>query len=279
MPFLTDTNTLYRGTRSNAVEHLNTAVKHGFTPPVVDAPVIIADGLIGADAIDIEINQKHFSKVRIASAAYYANTLIGLAHVTGHLATGMGANIKNIGMGFGCKAGKQQMHSDIKPKINAKKCVACKQCVSHCPANAITIRSQKAVIDYNKCIGCADCTVICQNDAVIVNWDTPSAKLQEKMVEYAYAVLRDKMDKSGFFNFVLDVSPECDCPGWADAPIVNNIGIFASKNIVAVDQASADAVTKHRDAFREVHKVDWSIQLSYAEKLGLGTRDYELIEI
>jgi hypothetical protein len=152
-------------------------------------------------------------------------------------------------------------------------------CIAHCPADAITLKSGRATIDYNKCIGCAECTAICQHGAIAVNWDTPSEKLQEKMVEYAFGVLKDKLDRAGFFNFVVDVSPECDCPDWTDVSIVNDIGIFASRDIVAVDQASADAVIRQRDVFRAVHDLDWSIQLKYGEKIGLGTRDYELIEI
>lgn len=301
--FLTDTNTLYRGYRNNAVTHLENAYKHGFLPYTVDAPVIISDGLTGKDYVEVEINQKNLKTAKIASSAYFAKTMIGVAHFTGHIATGFGGSLKNIGMGFGSRAGKQIMHSDVKPKVTKDKCKACGTCIKYCPVNAITIKetptppqdmdghenrpdslfsNKIAVINYDLCIGCAECTISCPNSAIKVNWGSTSEKLQEKIVEYTYAVLKDKKGKLGFFNFIMDVTPSCDCPPWSGSNIVNNIGIVASKDIVAIDQASVDLVNQecgNKDICSEINDVDWSIQLEYAEEIGLGNREYGIIKI
>jgi uncharacterized Fe-S center protein len=293
-PFLTDTNTLYRGSRSDAIDHLNTATRHGFVFSVVNCPVIIADGLVGKDFMEIDINKKHFKKVKVSSAAYFADVIICVSHIKGHIATGFGGTLKNIGMGFGSRAGKLTMHSDAKPKINLKRCIGCGECVKWCPADAITISNKKAVIDYEKCIGCGECTITCRHKAIAIGWDTPANRFQEKVVEYAYGVLKEKKGRAGYFNFIMDLTPECDCPPWSDAPLVSNVGIAASKDPVAIDQASVDLVNEQEgikgtklkkslaagtNKFGDVHGIDWTIQLKYGEKIGLGTRSYELVRI
>lgn len=280
--FLTDTNTLYRGKRSNSIEHMENAYFHGFLPYVVDAPVIIADGITGKDFVSTEINKKNLKNAKIASSAYYANALIGVTHVTGHIGTGLAGSIKNIGMGLGSRAGKQVMHSDVKPNISKEKCEGCATCIKYCPANAIKIIAEKAEINHDICIGCAECTISCPYGAIKVNWDSSSEKLQEKIVEYAFGVLKDKIGKVGFFNFILDVTPSCDCPPWSDTFFVKNIGILASKDIVAIDQATGDLINQeynHNDRLKEINNIDWGIQLEYAQEIGLGNREYNLIEI
>lgn len=292
-PFLTDANTLYVGQRSNAVDHATTAVRHGFTFPVVNAPVIIADGLKGKDQVEVKVSLKHCKTAKIASAASQADSIIGVAHFKGHGTTGFGGALKNIGMGFGSRAGKLDMHCDVHPSVKGEKCETCGLCVKNCPSGAIRLK-KKAVIDEKLCIGCGECYVYCPNRAIDPGGYVGKNVLQEKIVEYCYGVLKDKKGKVGFVNFVLEVTPDCDCPPWSDKPIVPDIGILASKDIVAIDQASADLVNKESgikdtrleenlapgtDKFKALHKVDWEVQLAYAEKLGLGNRDYGLIRI
>lgn len=293
-PFLTDSNTLYVGSRSNAVDHLQTAIENGFAYAVVNAPLIIADGLSGQDFERVEVNLKHFKEVKIGSAAVHADAMIAVSHFKGHGATGFGGTIKNIGMGLGSRSGKQMMHSDVLPKINPDKCVGCGKCTKYCPADTITLEEGKAFIQEGKCIGCGECTAICPVYAVGINWKTDMDTLQEKMVEYTYGVLKDKQGKAAFINFVTDVSPDCDCCGWNDAPVVGDIGILASTDPIALDQASVDLVNQAQplkesmlgneemgtDKFRALYPtVDWTIQLAYGEKIGLGTRKYRLIKI
>ena len=294
-PFLTDTNTLYKGPRQNAVDHLNTAIRHGFVPGVVEAPVIIADGLTGKDFIRVRLNQKHLKHAHIGSAVDLADAFIALSHPTGHIATGYGGALKNIGMGCGNRAGKQSMHADFKPTVKKKKCIGDGDCVEWCPAAAIEIVNQKAQVDKDKCIGCGECVSSCSTGAISISWDTPMELLQEKIVEYAVAVLKNKNSKTGFMNFLTDIVPDCDCLPWSDAPMVGDIGVLASRDPVALDQATVDLINaqpgnpasridksglpKNSDKFLAVWKIDYTIQLKYAEEVGLGTRDYRLIRL
>lgn len=293
-PFLTDANTLYVGSRANAVDHLTTAIENGFAYAVVGAPIVIADGLNGKDYVQVEINKKHFKDVKIASAAAHADAFIAVTHFKGHEATGFGGTLKNIGMGLGSRSGKQMMHSDVLPAVNPDKCTGCARCTHWCPADAIYIMEQKARIPEDACIGCGECTVTCPNHAIDINWKTDPDVIQEKIAEYTYGVLKDKQGKAVFVSFVTSVTPDCDCCGWSDAPIVNDIGILASKDPVALDQACVDLVNRQKgledsrlagyahmdDKFSVLHPgIDWRIQLAYGEEIGLGTREYNLIRV
>lgn len=254
---------------------------------------MIADGLNGKDYINVEINQKHFQEVKIGSAAVHADAIIAVTHFKGHEATGFGGTLKNLGMGLGSRSGKQMMHSDLKPEIDAEKCVGCEKCHQWCPGEAIYTEAGKSVITGEKCIGCGECTVTCPVKAIGINWRTQPDIIQEKIAEFTMGVLKNKQGKAGFISFVTNVTPDCDCCGWSDAPIVNDIGILASKDPIALDQACVDLVNqakgvKHSrlgqedvdDKFRALHEsIDWNVQLAYGEKIGLGTRKYNLIKL
>jgi len=293
-PFLTDANTLYVGSRSNAVDHLETAIENGFDFAVVGAPLIIADGLSGKDFATVPVNLKHFKEVKIGSAAVQADALIAVTHFKGHEATGFGGTLKNLGMGLGSRAGKQMQHSDILPNVDQETCTGCTRCTRYCPAAAIEVVDKKARISQDKCIGCGECTVTCTSRSIAINWKTTPDVIQEKIAEYAVGVLKGKENKAGFISFVTQVSPDCDCCGWNDLPIVGDIGVLASKDPIAIDQAAVDLINKANgtpgsrlgdaldstDKFRVIHpSVDWSVQLSYGEEIGLGTRGYNLISV
>ncbi|MCF6096824.1 DUF362 domain-containing protein [Thermovorax subterraneus] len=296
-PFLTDTNTLYKGSRSNGVDHIVSAIENGFAYAVVGAPVIIADGIVSKDSVEVEIGKKHFERVKIASGIYYANSMIVMTHFKGHEMAGFGGAIKNLAMGCAPAAGKQQQHSTLKPKVG-EKCRRCLSCVNNCPENAITVIDNAAYIDPEKCIGCGECVSMCYFGVIKPQWETDSREFIERMTEYAYGAFLAKKGKIAFMNFVVDVSPLCDCTPWNDAPIVPDIGILASLDPVAIDQASYDLVTKQHgnansvlgekgmglkpgeDKFRAAHpETDGLVQLEYAEELGMGTREYELVEL
>jgi len=295
VPFLTDANTLYAGTRGNAVDHIETAIKNGFAYAVVGAPVIIADGLRGRSQTGIDINQKHFETVFIGSEIVNADALVSIAHFKGHELGGFGGTLKNVGMGSASRHGKLEQHSGIAPKVKRKKCIGCEVCVGHCSQSAIFMEEEKAKIDPDNCIGCGECILMCAQEAIQVRWSTSIPDFMEKMVEYALGVLKNKKGKSLFVNFITDVSPACDCLSVSDAPIVRNIGILASQDPVAIDQASVDLVNREaalpgsclkeglapgEDKFKVLYpKVEWAFQLEYAQELKLGSRDYELIEI
>lgn len=294
-PFLTDANTLYVGARADSVSHLHTAIENGFSFSVVNAPLVIADGLRGASYGAVRIQQEFVKTAYIGKEIVEADALISMAHFKGHELSGFGGTLKNLGMGCASRRGKMVQHADVSPKITRKKCVGCGDCVEHCAQFAISLQEKKAAIDSKKCIGCGECLLICSNKAIDVRWNSDMVLFQKKLVEYALAVLKGKEGKVAFLNFLTQISPACDCYGHSDAPIVHDLGIMSSEDPVAIDQASVDMVNRQRalentsvqanrdpggDKFRAIYpKVDWSIQLGYAEKIGLGSREYELVTI
>lgn len=293
-PFLTDANTLYRGQRSNAVDHLACAIHNGFSFATVEAPIVIADGLDGRDAVDVPVSGRHFDSVRIGSAAVHADAMVVVSHVKGHDATGFGGALKNIGMGLGCRSAKQRMHADFHPDVDAEKCTACGRCARWCPVGAIEVGpSGYAVVDDSVCYGCGECVAACPYGAIGIQWTTDHTSIQEKIVEHAAGVLSGKDGKIVYLSFVTDVSPECDCWTFTDAPIVPDLGVLASTDIVAIEQAAYDLVVQApgvsgsrgeglasgADKFQAVTGVDGTHAIAYAEEMGLGTRRYELVEV
>jgi len=292
-PFLTDANTLYKGGRANAVDHLESAIYNGFSYSSTGAPLIIADGIYGDYFKEVEVNLKNLKKIRVAGAVHDADFLIALSHVKGHMSAGFGGAIKNVGMGAAPRSGKQMQHAQFKPDPDPKLCIGCARCVKHCPTGALSLVNKKSVLSRpDLCIGCGECAVVCPTSAIKILWNESAIGLQEKMVEFTYGMLKQKEPKYAFINFVMDVSPDCDCAGWHDANIVPDIGILGSHDIVAIDQASVDLINQQiglkdtaltsnlnpgEDKLRAIHPyIDWTVQLKYAEEIGLGSRKYEL---
>ena len=295
-PFLTDANTLYVGTRSNSVSHIHIAIENGFSYSSMDAtPIIIADGLRGKSETKVTVEQENCKHVYIGSEVIGANALVSVAHFKGHELSGFGGTLKNIGMGCASRRGKLDMHSNVSPKIKRKTCIGCAECEKHCPADAISLEEKKAFIDKNKCIGCGECIVRCPTESVNINWNQTIPVFLEKMMEYTLGVLKNKNEKAFFINFITDISPKCDCLSYCESPIVSNVGVLASTDPVAIDQASADLVNQQKalpgtvletnhnpgeDKFKGLYPaVDWEHQLDYAQKIGLGTRTYNLIKL
>ncbi|MEW5913087.1 MAG: DUF362 domain-containing protein [Thermodesulfobacteriota bacterium] len=309
-PFLTDCNTLYVGTRSDAANHLITATTNGFAYSVVDAPLIIGDGLKGHSTTAVRVDLPEAKEVYIGSEVVEADSLVSLAHFKGHELCGFGGALKNVGMGCGSRQGKLFMHSNITPSIKAKLCIACGSCIQRCPVAAIKFTKRgadepapegsqnpklKAVKDPDKCIGCGDCILACPAKAIEIQWDAEVPDLMRRMAAYAKGVVSGKEKHSVFCNFLTQISPACDCYPFQDAPIVGDLGIVASTDPVAIDQASADLVNQAAgnphsclkaahapgaDKFRDVYpKIDWQVQLDYAAQIGLGSREYELVRV
>lgn len=279
--FLTDSNTLYVGKRSNAPEHLNIAARHGFSLENTGIPIIIADGLVGKDKEEIEINLSHVKKAKIAAAFCYIDFLLCLSHFTGHVLTGIGAAIKNTGMGCASRVGKLEQHSDVHPWIKPKLCRNCSLCIEFCPAEAIIEKDGSAFIVDEKCIGCGECLVVCPEGAVKMKWSENEERLQRKMAEYAYAVHRRFGSNIVYINFLLKITKDCDCMAKSQPRIVDDIGILGSLDPVALDQASVDLIIEKagHDIMKKGYDIDWSIQLDHGEKIGLGSRQYQLIKV
>ncbi len=295
-PFLTDCNTLYVGYRNNALDHLDAAYLNGYNPLATGVHTIIADGLRGTDEREIPVEGGVYVKAaKIGAAVAEADVFISLSHFKGHIAAGFGGALKNIGMGCGSKKGKMEMHSSGTAYIDADRCVGCRMCMLHCNNNGVKVIGGKARIDEEHCVGCGYCIAYCPMGAIMTKWDEAKPVMNRKIAEYAKAVLSGK--PSFHISLVTDVSPECDCEGSNDVPVVPDIGMFASFDPVALDQACVDMVNEapivpgsaadvegrhegRNDVFKLVHPdTDWEAGLEHAEMLGVGTREYELVTI
>lgn len=268
---LVDCSVLYKSERSFASSHKKLAKDHGFE----FAPISILDGEKGNEEIKVKVSQKHFQEVKLGAGIKDFNALLVISHFKGHASTGFGGAIKNVGMGLASKAGKLAMHEAFEIVINPNTCKACGICQRECPARAIFIENEKAKIDYQKCLNCGQCISVCPFEAVEISWEGNSSKdLQERMVEYTLGAQKEK--KTFFVNVLLNITSGCDCVRMVQTPIMPDIGILASFDIVAIDQASLDLAGKER--FERI-EVEPAIQIDYAQKLGLGEKDYELVEI
>jgi len=295
MPFLTDSTTLYPGQRKEAISALTCAIENGFGYACVGAPLIISDGLRGVTETEVAIEGELLDRTYIGTEIIEADSLVAMTHFKCHELTGFGGVIKNLGMGCASRKGKMIQHSTVAPVVAAKSCTGCGICPRSCAHDAIVITGGKAVIDPQKCTGCSRCITVCPVKAINIQWNEAADLVMRKMAEYALGSLTGKSGKAIYINFITQVSPACDCYGHSDAPIVNDIGICVSTDPVAIDQACADLVNGARgnegsalqsghepggDKFRGVWpEIPWEVQLEHGEKIGLGSRQYELVRV
>ncbi|WP_338668136.1 DUF362 domain-containing protein [Pseudodesulfovibrio methanolicus] len=300
-PFLTDCNTMYPGKRKNALEHLECAWENGFTPLTVGCPILIGDGLKGTDDVEVPVEGGEYVKMaKIGRAVMDADVFISLTHFKGHEMTGFGGTLKNIGMGCGSRAGKTEQHSGGKPDIDEEKCVGCRACIKECANDALHFdeEAKKSRINHDNCVGCGRCLGACNFDAIAFGLDSAVCDLNRKMAEYTKAVVDGR--PQFHISLIVDVSPNCDCHGENDVPILPNLGMFASSDPLALDQACVDACMEakplpgsqlaenlakkdfvdHHDHFTNSRpESEWKTCLDHAEKIGLGTREYELVVV
>lgn len=301
VPFLTDCNTLYPGSRKNAIEHLYCAWENGFTPMTVGCPIIIGDGLKGTDDIEVPVEGgEHIDKAKIGRAVMDADIFISLSHFKGHETTGFGGAIKNIGMGCGSRAGKKAQHMNGQPEIDHELCRGCRACLRECANDGLSFdeSTRKMSINTQNCVGCGRCIGACNFDAIAFANYAATKDLNCRMAEYTKAVIQNR--PNFHVSLIVDVSPNCDCHAENDAPILPNIGMFASFDPLALDQACVDACLKatplpnsqlaeamekedfcdHHDHFENTTpNSEYKTCLAHAEKIGLGTRDYEIVVV
>lgn len=301
IPYLTDCNTLYPGSRKNAIEHLYCAWENGFTPMTVGCPILIGDGLKGTDDIEVPVEGgEYIEKAKIGRAVMDADIFISLSHFKGHETTGFGGTIKNIGMGCGSRAGKKDQHSNGQPTINSELCRGCKACMRECANTGLDFdaETRKMSVNTANCVGCGRCIGACNFDAIAFNDSAATKDLNCRMAEYTKAVVDGR--PNFHISLIVDVSPNCDCHAENDAPILPNIGMFASFDPLALDQACVDACLKaaplpnsqlaeameredfcdHHDHFENTTpNSEYKTCLAHAEKIGLGSREYEIVVV
>ena len=298
-PFLTDCNTLYVGGRKNALDHIESAYVNGFSPLSTGCHIIIGDGLKGTDEVYIPVEGgEYVTEAKIGRAVMDADIFISLSHFKGHETAGFGGAIKNIGMGCGSRAGKKDQHYNGKPTIDVEKCRGCKSCMKECANNGLVWNdtSKKMEISNENCVGCGRCIGACNFDAISFSSSAAVKELNCRMAEYTKAVIDRR--PNFHISLIVDVSPHCDCHSENDAPILPNIGMFASFDPLALDQACVDACLQaeplpnsllgenmRRDDFCDHHDhfvnttpdSEYRTCLEHAEKIGIGNRAYELV--
>ncbi len=296
------------GGRTTAPEYMSMAALNGFSEATLGAPVLMADGYWGNDVHRVEIDGTVVDFVDVAAATLDADVVIILTHAKGHGLSGLGGTLKNLGIGLVGKSGKSKMHTLGDVKVDPKKCLGpdCSLCLKVCPVRCISM-NDVATIDQDLCIDCLHCRGVCTRDAkagaITVTWRTPKDQAI-RFVENAMGVIDSVgRDRFYYFNLTIDVSDKCDCWNVGAPLMVHDIGIFGSRDPLAIDQATLDAInssTPNPDSeAKDVHEGDCmfaiahqqkdkesgelldfaEIQLSHAEKMGLGSREYKLVKL
>ena len=260
---------------------MNLAYEHGFSIEKTGAPVIIADGINGINDQEIQINTPLNQSVNIAQEYLSANSIVVVTHVTGHIGAGYAATIKNLGMGMSSRKGKLIQHSVSHPYIVESKCTKCGTCLEWCPVDAITMNQNSAIINDDKCIGCGECLAVCRPNAVRFKWDSSAELLQQQIVEHAFGITTAKKGRMAYFTFLINMTKECDCIAHTDKYLLDDIGVIAGTDPLAIDQAVWDLTMKNGKNINHLSypNIDGEEQLRYGEKVGLGSRDYEIEEI
>lgn len=279
-PFLTETSTLYKGNRSNAVIHAHHLEKQGFGIEKTGMPFIPADGLYGDEECEIDIPGKIYTSIKISYILDKIQSLVLISHFTGHMLAGFGAALKNLGMGLSSRKGKMIQHSTMKPKIKKSLCTGCEMCIKWCPTGAVTMEGETAFINKETCIGCGQCLAVCRFYAVEFNWGATYEDIQKKIVEHAWGAHKANEGKNLYINFLNKISKDCDCmPKYEQ--IVPDVGIIISFDPVAADAASLDLVEeKGGKEFNNLgYDIPYRFQIEYAQAVGFGNPEYELEEV
>jgi uncharacterized Fe-S center protein len=279
-PFLTDTNTLYVGMRTNSVDHLHNAALNGFNYSTLQVPVIIADGIRGENIIEYAVDFPLLKTIKIAADIFNSDGIIAVSHFKAHELSGIGGAVKNLAMGCGGRRGKYDMHSDSKPHVKAKDCTRCGKCVTSCQVKAIEMKDKAFITD--RCVGCGRCIAVCPELAINVDWNSTSDGMQKKMVEYSFGIEKAMNKKITYVNIMTQMSPACDCYGGNDKPMAPDVGFLSSDDPVALDRACFDLLLKAagKDPIKEEYPAINSYTIfDYAKEIGFGSSEYKLVSV
>jgi uncharacterized Fe-S center protein len=296
-PFVTDS------TRIMGWDYLEVANQEGINPMSVGAPVLLADGLFGYDSMPVQAGPI-LGQVNVASAIHDAPAMVVVSHCKGHIQSGFGGAIKNIAMGGvsgqhrsgDWKQARGHLHAtgEMDMVRNLELCTLCLQCYHVCPTGAVLFDGEDISFDEDNCWRCGRCARVCPEGAIEPGGTRDD--FQKALAEGAQAVLSTfGPGKVLYFSFVLEVQPECDCMPLADTPVVQDQGILASTDIVAIEQAAYDLINKAAPLpqslaadrglrlgdriLAEALGVDGQEHIDAAAELGLGSKEYELVEV
>lgn len=296
-PFITDT------VRIKGLDYLEVANQNGINHLSCGAPVVLADGLYGNDNIMVRAGEI-LGEIAVASVIYDVPAMVVCSHFKGHINAGFGGAIKNLAMGgvsgshrhCGWKCGRGAMHTIGEGMLvwDKEKCALCLQCEEICPLDCIEFKEGEFTYNDERCWRCGRCTRVCPEGALVLPGD--DELFMRSLAEAAMAVLSTfKPGKVLYINFLTEIQPECDCMPAAEVPVVQDQGILISDDIVAIEQASLDLITgktplpeslaeemgikKGDDILMALHNKPYILQIDEAERLGLGTRRYRLIQL
>lgn len=298
---------LYGG-RTTAAEYFRMAAANGYTIGTMGAPIVLLDGYWGTDTFDVTIKGKQVKKVEVGMALRDADVIIVFTHFKGHGGTGMGGTLKNLGIGCVGKFSKTMMHGPQNPIVNAEECKGpeCSKCIDVCPTRCITV-DPKVEIDFTRCLHCIHCVSVCRSqansNAITATWGGDPMGSIERMIENALGVVEGVgRDRFYYFNVALDISQTCDCAPFGPMALAPDLGIFASRDPVAIDSASIDMLNEAQpitiSACGDIEPGEDKLaistpwpdphtgektptqchlrQIEYAEEIGMGTRKYKL---
>ncbi len=303
------------GGRGTATDYLRMAASQGFTMGTMGAPIGILDGELGVDTFPVEIDGDSIKKVAVARGAIHFDQIIIFSHAKGHPIGGIGGAIKNLGIGMVGKYSKGMAHFGTQiPKIDPEKCLGeeCQACFKKCPTQCLGIRNNVAtVVKPDDCVLCSHCVSVCRQvakkNAVSLGWITDNDEQARRFAENAAGVVKGLgAERLYYINVLIDTSPMCDCVNHTPYRMTQDIGLLASDDPVAIDQACVDMINRAPNAagpntpLENIKEGDDKLayahakkdkdgniklstghitQLTQAEKMGLGKCSYSLKEI
>ncbi len=300
IPFVTDT------TRIPGLEYLEVAAANGYSHLTCGAPIIMADGIFGRDVVRVPLGEgAPVAEMGVASAIYHAGAMVVLTHCKGHIGPGYGGAIKNVAFGGvgrrtqddGVNRGHLHSVENLPPAWNPRLCTFCERCAAVCPINAIEIEKTVSLkVNEGVCDRCGRCVRICHEEGGALSMPISEEVFARGMVEAARAVLSTfAAGKVLYLNFLQELQPECDCMPVADVPVMQDQGILAGLDIVAVETATLDlldaapplpqskaedaGIGEAGDVLGRINQRRTRLPLEYAAALGLGESAHRLVTI